>query len=103
MSPNTRNEPFDSELEAKLVQIISEVSGISVLQIKPNSRLADDLGLDSFSLLDLGYGIERAFPIKIQDTEVKNIKTVRDLYLLVSKQLKGRKPSGIYKEDTRKL
>lgn len=46
----------------------------------PENSLAETLDLDSLSLLDLVKVTEDATGVKIQGTDVKNIRTFSDLY-----------------------
>ena len=54
---------------------------------KANNKLKDDLGIDSLKLVELIVLIEEDLNICLDDADLNpsNIKTVEDLYKLVSK------------------
>lgn len=56
-------------------------------KILPNANLKDDLCLDSLEFVEMIMDLEREFHIHIQDEEMKQIKTVGDIYEVVSHKL----------------
>ena len=72
------------ELE-KLREIIANVLGVDVSEIKPETTFTEELGADSIDLYQIVMAIEDEFDIKI-DTEVADkIQTVGDALELLKK------------------
>lgn len=62
--------------------ILIDKSGVDV-DITPESKLSDELGLDSLDLIELTMEIERQFGIIIPDEKVEQVEAVNDMVLLV--------------------
>jgi acyl carrier protein len=54
-----------SETFATVAKIISDTSDLSVEEIKPESNLMDDLGIDSLTFLDIAFEIDQTFHIQL--------------------------------------
>ncbi len=67
------------DIEKIVKKTIREVTKIpDAHNIYINSRLAD-IGVDSFTSIELVFALEDAFNISISDEEVAQIKTVNDI------------------------
>jgi acyl carrier protein len=62
-----------------LLEIISDVCGVKIEEIKDDSRFVEDLGADSLDISELVINIEEKFNIHFDNDVVNNIKTVKDL------------------------
>lgn len=69
----------------KLQNIISSNFGLDKEEIKLESNLQDDLGLDSLDAVELSMAIEEEAGIEISDDDFQNFKTVEDLLNYVNK------------------
>lgn len=72
----------------QLKDIISQELNIQKDKIKLESRLSEDLGLDSIDAVELIMKLEEDYNISISDDEIKNVKTVRELVDYVNKLVK---------------
>ena len=72
----------------QLKDIISQELNIQKDKIKLESRLSEDLGLDSIDAVELIMKLEEDYNISISDDEIKNVKTVRELVDHVNKLVK---------------
>ncbi|MEJ5230152.1 MAG: acyl carrier protein [Pseudothermotoga sp.] len=63
----------------KVTRIIAEKLGISESQVKEASKLTDDLNADSLDLVDLVMAVEDEFGVKIVDSDLEKISTVKDV------------------------
>ena len=63
----------------KLRQMAAEQLGIDAEEIRPESRLKEDLQADSASVLMLVMDIENEFGIQIEDDAIEKVKTVGDM------------------------
>ncbi len=84
--------------DAELIQAVNEVFvnsfEIPPENIKPESQIFVDLGLDSLDVVDLVAAIQKRFSVQVRDDErVRSIRTMRDLYnyliLIRNEQNKG--------------
>lgn len=67
----------DPTLEA-VAEIVHEVTGADVAQVRPEATLAD-LDMDSLSTVEVVIGIEQRLGARIPDAEVAALRTVGDL------------------------
>ena len=77
------------EIRAKLATIIAEKlnSRISVQQIQWDTRLRDDLGIDSLAVAELMYEIEDTFGTTLEETEPATLVMVRDAVEAIAREL----------------
>ena len=68
------------EIRAKLATIIIEKvdSRLSIEQIQWDTRLRDDLGIDSLAVAELLYEIEATFGTALEETDPRTLVTVRN-------------------------
>jgi len=62
----------------KVAEIIAEQVGISVEEIKPESKFTDDLGVDSLDLFQIIMAFEEEFGVEIVTEGTEKINTVQD-------------------------
>ena len=62
----------------KLKEILADVLGVKIEEIKAESKFVDDLGADSLDLVELIMSFEDKFGIEISDEEAEKIITVKD-------------------------
>lgn len=67
----------------RLKKILSDNTGISDIEISPETNLKNDLGLNSFDLAELACAVEEEFDIEIPDRAIKDIKTVSDVMEMI--------------------
>ena len=66
------------DIELKIKEAIRKVTKVPEKDITIDSLLAD-IGIDSFGGIDLVYTLEDMFNIKILDSEMNRMKTVKDV------------------------
>ncbi len=67
------------ETERKVREILSEQLTFPMSKISLGSSLVDDLGLDSFSAIEIAFAIESNFDIKVSQEDIAQFKTVKDI------------------------
>ena len=72
-------------MEEKVMNIISSVCEIDKKDIKLDSNLINDLGLESLDVVDLVVAFEKEFNIKIDDKDIKQFQTVEDIVKYLEK------------------
>lgn len=66
-------------------KVIAEQLKIDPAQIKPDSRLVEDLKADSLDIVELVMELENTFDIQIPDEEMPNLSTVQDVVNYIEK------------------
>ena len=69
----------DTELENRVMSIISQQCSVPCSIINPYSKLVIDLGLDSLDIVDLIQTLEEEFKIMIDDVGFSSLVTVKDV------------------------
>ena len=69
------------EQKSKIIRSFSKAFNLSV-DLSPDDRLADDLGMDSLSIAELLIWLDEEF--EVSDVEVSEVKTLADVILLAS-------------------
>ena len=62
----------------KLKEILVDVLGVKIEDVKAESKFVDDLGADSLDLVELIMSLEDKFGIEISDEEAEKIISVKD-------------------------
>jgi len=82
----TNNIPDNLETEIK--QIISEVIGASLEELKPDTNFWDDLGVDSIKAIAIVVAIERKYKVTVRDEQIPQITTVGQVIEIVKEALR---------------
>jgi len=85
-----------SETEAKVREILAsqlfiededKITLDTLILADPENKKADSLGADSLDLVEVLFAFEQEFDISIDDTDVKNLKTIRDVVNYIDEKL----------------
>ena len=79
-----------------LISLLSNVSKKQEGEIKENSLLTSDLGLNSLSRLELINYLEQEYRVDLEDTIINQTTTVSILRRLLEKREKARKQKGLW-------
>ena len=60
-------------------KIIADTLEIDVKEVKAESNLIADLGMESLDLVDLVVAFEDKYKVSIDDKDVKKLQTVKDI------------------------
>lgn len=66
-------------IQEKVTEIIVEQLGVSADQVKPESKMVEDLGADSLDAVELVMAVEEEFGIEIPDEEAEKLASVGDI------------------------
>jgi acyl carrier protein len=72
-------------IQAKVKEIIQQVTGIDPATISESSRYVDDLGLDSLAILEIAVAVESHFKFHASDEELGAVRTIQDTISLVQR------------------
>jgi acyl carrier protein len=78
----------NEEIIATINIFLVEEFEIEEMQIKPEARLKDDLGLESLDFVDIAVIVQKKFGLTLKGEEMASIKTLNDLYNYIFKHLK---------------
>lgn len=67
-----------SEILEGLAEIVSEETGLPVESVTPELSFADDLDIDSLSMMTIMTYAEERFEVRIPDEEATKLATVQD-------------------------
>lgn len=70
--------PSAEEVLERLRSMMASEFGLSPADIEPGAHLADDLDLDSIDLVDLAVTLEDESGIKLDEDQIKSVRTVGD-------------------------
>ena len=71
----------------KLVAMVAEQLGVSAAEVKAESRLKEDLGADSASIMMLVMDVESEFGIEVEDDAIEKVKTVADMAKYIEEKM----------------
>jgi acyl carrier protein len=74
-----------SEIEKRVIKIVSEQLGLPEDKITINSSFKDDLGADSLDTVELVMALEDAFNAEIDDEVAEKLTTVREVVEYLNK------------------
>lgn len=69
----------------KIKDVMVDTLSVEADKITLESKLDEDLGIDSLDAVELSMALEEEFGIKIPDDELPNLKKVSDIVALVDK------------------
>ncbi len=84
-TPTTATTPTDAEIVAGLADIVHEVSGRPVALVVPDATFADDLDLDSLTMVEVVVAAEQRFGVRIPDDDVADLVTVADAVAYITR------------------
>lgn len=73
-------------MEEKVREILSEVSGVPLSELRDDTRLVGDLGMSSFDLADTVVSVEEAYGIRIPDGRFRELQTVADIVRIIREE-----------------
>ncbi len=74
---------MSTNMETRLLALISDASGVAADKIKPESRL-DELGLDSLAITEMALKLRKEFGVSRLDEKFYFLETVDELLKVVA-------------------
>ncbi len=75
----------DQEILTGLAEIIEEIAGVPADEVTPSKSFADDLDIDSLSMVEIAVAAQDKFGVEIPDDQLKDLVTVQDVITFVAK------------------
>lgn len=82
----------NQEILSKIAEIVNDVAGVPVEDVKPEKSFVDDLDIDSLSMVEIVYSLQEAFSVDIPDDDVKSLRTVQDAVDYIEKAQRRPEP-----------
>jgi acyl carrier protein len=70
----------------KIKEILAQYTDVDLDAVTEESRLAEDLGLTSFSMMSMMGEFEETFNITVDETELTDVATVGDIMNYIEKK-----------------
>ena len=77
---NSREEILEG-----FADILEEVAGVEPKNVTEDKNIAEDLDVDSLSMVEVVVAAEEKFDVKIPDDDVQTLKTVGDAVSYIEK------------------
>jgi acyl carrier protein len=77
-----------ANLEQEIKQLISDITGRSLEELKPDANFWKDLGVDSIKAIEITVAIERKYKVRVRDEQIPQITTVGQAIKIVSEALR---------------
>lgn len=68
-----------NQIEKEVRKVIADMLRLSEETVRPDSMLVDDLGIDSFAVVELIFALEDRYGLDISDDDVVKLKKVEDI------------------------
>lgn len=71
----------------RIRELIADKLGFDTVEVLPETKLIDDLGMDSLDRIELMVEMEREFDISLTDEEIEIIETVQQCFDLIGTKI----------------
>jgi len=71
----------------KVVAMVAEQLAVPASEVKPESRMKEDLKADSASIMMLVMDVETEFGIEVEDDAIEKVKTVADMVRYIEEKM----------------
>lgn len=70
-------------------EVVVEQLGVKPDEVRPETSLVNDLGVDSLDAVELILALEEEFGIEIPDADAEAMATIDDMVKFIEKKIKG--------------
>ena len=71
----------------RIRELIADKLGFDTVEVLPETKLIDELGMDALDRIELMVEMEREFDISLTDEEIEIIETVQQYFDLIGTKL----------------
>lgn len=79
--------PSESDIARRIRAALADYLKRDPATIEPHHTLRDDLGLDSFAMIELLFKIEQVFDLQIPDEDLQELVRVSDVTAYVERKV----------------
>jgi len=79
-----------AEIETTVKEVLAKQLTMDIGKINLESRLVEDLGIDSFGSVEVAFELEEKFNIKIPDAALYEAKTVKNIVDYIASVKEGK-------------
>ena len=94
MSLSDAATPSPDEVLTELRSMMEAEFGLRPESVEPSMHLIDDLDLDSIDLVDLAVSLEERSGIKLDEDELKAVRTVEDAVRVIHSTIARRRAAS---------
>ena len=76
----------EQDILTGLAEIVQEITGIAADRVTPEQSFANDLDIDSLSMVEIATAAEDKFGVRIPDEALAKLKTVGDAVSFIQTQ-----------------
>jgi NADH dehydrogenase (ubiquinone) 1 alpha/beta subcomplex 1 len=73
-----------AEVTERILSVVKNFDQVDKTKVTPETKFAEDLGLDSLDIVEIVMAIEDEFAIEIPDQEADKIATIADAISYIS-------------------
>jgi acyl carrier protein len=84
-----------ADVQRRVIAVLADYASAHIPITLPNSRLVDDLGMDSLELMAAVTSLEQEFDFRIPDDIIAAISTVEELSEFIAARLSVKNSVGI--------
>ena len=81
---------MNNDIDTRIKQILTRRIGVPPAEISGEASLVDDFGLDSVDMVELTIALEQEFTITIEDDDLREVRSIRDVVDVVHHLLTSR-------------
>lgn len=79
---------ISDNLDVEIKQLIAETIGVTLQELKLETNLWNDLGVDSIKAIAITVAIERKYKVTVRDEQIPQITTVGQVIEIVREALR---------------
>lgn len=73
------------DLENQIRKVIAKISNTKEERISPDTKLVEELGVESIMVLEIMVNLDKKFGIEIPESEILNMTTLKKITEMVDK------------------
>lgn len=75
------------EIEKKVTEYLKDEFSLEDTQLTPESRLREDIGLDSLDTVDIAIAVKKIFGFRMNTAEMQNVRTLSQFYTYIEQNI----------------
>ena len=75
------------EIEKKVTEYLKDEFSLEDTLLTPESRLREDIGLDSLDTVDIAIAVKKIFGFRMNTAEMQNVRTLSQFYTYIEQNI----------------